>query len=323
MVYRPDFTIDNEILTLVSDIAVLIDRIPKGTPTSRHLELKRNGKIRSIHSSAAIEGNKLSLEQVTDIINGKHVIGNPKDILEIKNARRAYDRVADYDPFSANDLLEAHGMMMNDLVDSPGEFRDCGVGVYKGPVAVHIAPEHEDVPYLINDLIDWCRSSDAHPLIIGCVFHCRFEYIHPFLDGNGRMGRLWHSLLLSKWRPAFGYLPIESWIHLNRKGYYNSLREADKGNITAFIKFMLTVIKVAADDFVDEITYAPKRRLSIRDSIIDIISGDPEATAASMAEVLGVSDRTIKRHLSSMTNAGLIKRVGSDKTGHWYTEMNR
>ena len=317
MVYRPEFLIDNEMLTLVSEIAVLVDRIPKGVRSPQHVEIRRAGRVRSIHSSAAIEGNRLSLDEVTDIVNGKRVIGDPRDILEIRNAQRAYDRMEDHDPFSAQDLLAAHGLMMDGLIDSPGNFRDCGVGVYKGAVPVHIAPEHEEVPDLVNDLMAWCKTSDLHPLIAGCIFHCRFEYIHPFTDGNGRMGRLWHSLLLSKWRPVFSHLPVEDWIYANRREYYGALQESDKGNIAVFIRFMLNIIKNAVDELVDELTYSGKGRTDIKGSITKIITDDPGATAEKMAEMLNVSSRTVRRHLSSMAEAGVIKRVGSDKTGHW------
>jgi Fic family protein len=317
MLFRPDIVIDNETMNLVTEIAVLIDRIPKGTPSSGLLELRRNGRIRTIHSTAAIEGNKLSLNNVTDIINGKQVAGDPKDILEIKNAQKAYDRINRYDPFSLKDLLNAHGAMMSGLEEISGEFRDCEVGVFKGPVVIHIPPEYDDVPMLMNDLLEWGKGSDLHPLIMSCAFHSRFEYIHPFVDGNGRMGRLWHSLILSKWNPAFGYLPIESWVNMNKKEYYNSLRGADDGNIAVFIKFMLTMIRMAVDEFVDEITYMPKKKQDVKKLILNAISKDPKATAVFMAETLNVSISTIKRHLSSMSAAGKIKRVGSDKTGHW------
>jgi len=317
MVYRPEFTIDNEMLTLVSEISMLIGRIPEGDATPLQLRLRRDNNVRTIHSTSAIEGNKLSLKEVTDIIGGKRVIGDPKDIREIKNAKRAYDRMNRYDPFSVKDLLTAHGILMKDLFDLPGEFRDREVGVFKGPVAVHIAPDHEDVPGLVSDLMAWSKGADLHPLIMSCIFHGRFEYIHPFVDGNGRMGRLWHSLILSKWRPAFEYLPIESWINMNKKDYYRSLNEAHSGNISAFVKFMLLMIRMAVDEFVDEITYTAKKGPNVRESIFDMISRDPRLTAAKMAEMLGVSDRTVKRHLSFMTGAGMIKRTGSIKTGHW------
>ena len=316
MAYDPKFVIDNEMLTLVSETAALMERIPDAG-TSKHIRLRQEGRIRSIHSSVAIEGNRLSLEKVTDIINGKRVIGDPKDILEVKNAQKAYDRMDEHDPFSINDLLTAHGMMMNGTADSPGEFRDCGVGVYKGGEPIHIAPEHEDVPHLMNELMEWIRDSDTHPLIKGCIFHCRFEYIHPFVDGNGRMGRLWHTLIISRWRHAFSHLPIESWINLRRRDYYDSLTEADNGNITVFIKFMLSMIRMAADEFADEILYEEKSALNIEKQISEMISGRPGITAGGMARLLEVNIRTVKRYLSSMTKKGIIVRVGSDKSGHW------
>ena len=317
MIYRPEFVIDNEMLTLVSETAELIGRIAEGNETPIQLRLRRDNRVRMIHSTSAIEGNKLSQEEVTDIIDGKRVIGDPKDIREIKNAKKAYDRMDRYDPFSIGSLLAAHGILMKGLIDRPGEFRDCEVGVFKGGSAVHIAPEHDDVPLLMNELMDWCRAADMHPLILSCVLHCRFEYIHPFVDGNGRMGRLWQSLILSKWRPAFSYLPIESWVNMNKKEYYSTLNEAHRGNISVFIKYMLLMIRMAVDEFVDERTYASKKPSDIKGLISGMISKDPKATSAKMAETLGVSSSTVKRHLSAMAAAGTIKRVGSDKTGHW------
>ena len=317
MIYRPEFVIDNEMLTLVSETAELIGRIAEGNETPIQLRLRRDNKVRTIHSTSAIEGNKLSQEEVTDIIDGKRVIGDPKDIREIKNAKKAYDRMDRYEPFSIGSLLAAHGILMKGLIDRPGEFRDREVGVFKGGSAVHIAPEHDDVPLLMNELMDWCRNADMHPLILSCVFHCRFEHIHPFVDGNGRMGRLWQSLILSRWRPAFSYLPIESWVNMNKKEYYSTLNEAYRGNISVFIKYMLLMIRMAVDEFVDEQTYASKRPRDIKELIFDMISKDSKVTAAKIAETLGVSSSTVKRHLSAMAAAGMIKRVGSDKTGHW------
>ena len=316
MTYRPEFEIDNEILTLVSDIAVLVDRIPDNDAPPRDLRLRRNNRIRSIQSSLAIEGNTLSLEEVTDIVEGRRVLGNPREIGEVKGAVRAYDMIESLDPYLSEDLLRAHAEMMAGLVDSPGEFRDCEVGVYKGNVPVHIAPDSEDVPVLMSDLIDWAKNSDIHPLIKGCLFHCRFEYIHPFVDGNGRVGRLWHTLILSKWKRVFSYLPIETLIKLNQREYYKALAESDKDNVSLFIKFMLRITLAAVDEYVDEISFHPKT-LDIEASILRNISNNPRITSAEMAKALGVSDRTVKRYISSMTEKGLIKREGSDKSGHW------
>jgi len=317
MTYRPEFEIDNEILTLVSDIAVLVDRIPDNDVPVRGLRLRRNNRIRSIQSSLASEGNTLSLEEVTDIIDGKRVLGDPREIGEVKGAVRAYDMIESLDPYRSEDLLRAHAEMMAGLVDSSGEFRDCEVGVYKGNVPVHIAPHSEDVPALVGGLIDWAKSSDVHPLIKGCIFHCRFEYIHPFVDGNGRMGRLWHTLILSKWKRVFAHIPIETLVKLSQKEYYGALAESDKGNVSVFIKFMLRMTFAAVDEYVDEISYRPKKAPGIEASVLKKIRDDPGITSAEMAKALGVSDRTVKRYLSAMTEKGLIKREGSDRSGYW------
>ena len=207
-------------------------------------------------------------------------------------------------------------IMMNDLVRRPGKFRDCSVGVFKGPVAVHIAPEAEDVPGMMKDLLDWTEETDQHPLIKSCVFHCRFEFIHPFVDGNGRMGRLWHSLILSHWNPVFAHLPVETWVRSNQQEYYAALNESDKGDLTEFIRFMLNMIKMTVDEFIDLTDHA--RRISETEKkILKIISNDPEATATLMAEELNISDRTVKRHLSALVEKGIVKRIGNDKTGRW------
>ena len=316
MKYRPEFTIDNEILTLVSEISILVGRIHNDDILSRDLKLRRDNRIRSIHSSLGIEGNTLSLEKVTDIIDGKHVMGTAREIQEVKGAVAAYDILESLDPYSLDDILKAHGIMMNGLVENPGKLRDRNVGVFKGPVAVHIAPDTEVVPEMMDDLMKWAEGTDQHPLIKGCVFHCRFEFIHPFMDGNGRMGRLWHSLILSRWNPLFAYLPVETWIRSNQREYYDALKNSDKGDLTKFIRFMLNMIKMAVDEFVDLIAYG-RDASGIDGKILKIISKDPEATAALMAKELKVSDRTVKRHLAVLVEKDLIRRVGSDKSGRW------
>jgi len=316
MKYQPEFAIDSEILTLVSDISILIGRIHGEDTVSRNLKLRRENRIRSIHSSLGIEGNTLSLEKVTNILDGKTVAGSAREVLEVKGAVAAYDLIDSLDPYSADDLLKAHGVMMNDLVQRPGKFRDCSVGVFKGPVAVHIAPKAEDVPGMMEDIFNWTRGTDHHPLIKGCVFHCRFEFIHPFVDGNGRMGRLWHSLILSHWNPIFAYLPVETWIRSNQQEYYAALNDSDKGDLTKFIRFMLNMIKMAVDEFVDLSTH-DQGISNIERKILEIISRYPEATAVLMAKELKVSDRTVKRHLSALVEKDVIRRVGSNKTGRW------
>lgn len=315
MVYTPGFEIDEEIHALVSEIVTSLDRIPDSDMPPRDLRLRRENRIRSIQSSLAIEGNTLSVEKMASIADGKKIEGDRREILEVEGAISAYDMLDTLNPYSVNDLLKAHGRMMGSLVSNAGTFRDCGVGVYKGNVPIHIAPDFEDVPHLMDELMEWMESSDHHPLLKGCIFHCRFEYIHPFVDGNGRMGRLWHTLILSKWKNVFAFLPIETWIRLNQRRYYDVLTIADEGDLVPFVKYMLEMTKYAVDEYVDELAFLKKP--TKEDGILTIISKDPNATARDMAKILGVSERTVKRYLSSLTGKGLIKRVGSDKTGHW------
>lgn len=254
LMYVPKFDVDAEMKGFVSDIMNLVDRVPE-IEFMGDLDLRRTNRIRSIQSSVAIEGNTLSIRKVTDIIDGKHVIGNMNEIREVKGAINAYDLIDILNPYSSNDLLRAHEAMTQGLVNSPGQFRQCGVGVYKGNVPIHIAPDHEEVPDLVEELMTWMKDSDLHPLLRSCIFHCRFEFIHPFVDGNGRMGRLWNSLILSKWKEFFAYLPIESWIKLNQWKYYKVLEESDGGNLKSFVKFMLETIRAALDELLDDITY--------------------------------------------------------------------
>jgi Fic family protein len=260
MPYIPDFNVDEEILDLVSNVTALVNLLNKEDLPSTNIKLRRTNRIRSIHSSLAIEGNTLSLEKVTDIIDGKRVVGSPREIQEVKSANEAYGMIDNLDPYSVDDILIAHSKIAFGLIDDPGRFRECGVGVYKGNVLIHKAPEYEDVPQLIEDLVEWTEDSNLHPLIKSSIFHCRFEYIHPFEDGNGRMGRLWHSLILSKWEPIFTHLPIESWIKLNQREYYKVLSEADKGNVTVFVKFMLRVTEAAVDELADELSHVQKKK---------------------------------------------------------------
>jgi len=221
-------------------------------------------------------------------------------------------------PFSIEDMLCAHNLMMWTLVDIPGVFRDCDVGIFKGPVPIHIAPGFEDVPELMNELIEWAVNTDCHPLIKGCIFHCRFEFIHPFVDGNGRMGRLWHSLILSKWDSIFEWLPIETWIKVNQKEYYARLNESDKGDITEFIRFMLRTTKMTIDELYDETKFSDVKTISERERmVLDIILKNEKVTAKIIAENMEISERTVKRYLSTLVEKGIVERIGSDKIGHW------
>ncbi len=205
--------------------------------------LRKENRIRTIHSSLAIENNSLSLEQVTAIIEGKRILGNPVEIKEVKNAYATYDMMLTLDPYSVNDLLRAHKAMMNELISESGIFRSGGVGVFNGKVLVHMAPPENMVFGQIQDLFAWYKRSEIHPLIRSAIFHYEFEFIHPFADGNGRMGRMWHSLLLGHWNEIFYWLPIEELIRSQQSEYYNALGKSDSdGDSNAFVEFLLQVI---------------------------------------------------------------------------------
>lgn len=209
----PPFTLSAEAVRLVAEIAALVERFAIRMEQSDALLLRRANKIKSIRSSLAIEGNTLTEEQVSDILNGKPVVAPPRQIQEVKNAITACDLYPKLNPFSVGDLLKAHNAMMTALVDAPGHFRKTGVGVMDGTRVIHIGPPAARVPGLIDDLFAWLKNAPDHPLIKSCVFHYEFEFIHPFSDGNGRMGRLWQSLILGNWNPVFQHLPVENMVH--------------------------------------------------------------------------------------------------------------
>ena len=318
MTYTLPFTVSSESIKLVAEIA---EEVTKYSIISRKVNpnLRRINRIRSIHSSLAIEGNTLTLDQVTDIIDGKRVLGNPREILEVKNALSAYDMIDGLDPFDLDCLLKAHGAMMNGIIEDAGVLRKCGVGVYSGDKLIHMAPPYDRVHELITDLMQWAENSTDHPLIKSCVFHYEFEFIHPFSDGNGRTGRLWHTLILSKWNDAMVSVPIESMVRRHQEEYYEAIsRSTANGDSGIFIEFMLGAILEAVRnsaitntiDSIHGINGTEKR-------LLFLIAEGEFYTAAEASLLMGVSKRTIERSLASLKNKGLIVREGSDKSGNW------
>lgn len=230
-------------LNLVAEISEQVGKITIMHPETLNLHLRRENRIRTIHSSLAIEQNSLSLEQVTAIIEGKRVLGNPNEIKEVQNAYDAYELLLTLEPLSINDLLQAHRLMMKGLVKENGRFRSGGVGVFAGEKLMHMAPPAKFVPQQIQDLFTWYQQSEMHPLIKSSIFHYEFEFIHPFQDGNGRLGRMWHSLLLGKWKELFFWLPVEELIQSRQAEYYEALGTADKeADSACFVELMLEII---------------------------------------------------------------------------------
>ncbi|MDY0136971.1 MAG: Fic family protein [Thiomicrospira sp.] len=244
MTYQPSFTLTAKTLNLIALISEQLGRLSALDEQAQALRLRRVNQIRTIQGSLAIEGNTLTVEQITAVLEGKPVIAPPKEVQEVKNALAVYERFNEWNPLNETDLLDAHRILMLGLVDQLGAYRSGGVGVMNGSQVVHMAPPANQVPRLMSDLFGWLKNTDHHPLIASAVFHYEFEFIHPFADGNGRMGRLWQSLILAKWNPLFANLPIESLVYAHQADYYQAIGQSTKQtDCAAFIEFMLTIIK--------------------------------------------------------------------------------
>ncbi len=318
---KPPFEITNTIIDAVAEIAELVGRLTMTNQISGNPTLRRSNRIRTIHGSLAIEQNTLSLEQVTAVLTGKHVLAPPKDIAEVKNAYEIYERLDELDPYSADDLLTAHGIMTRGLVDESGMFRTRPVGVVdqKGHV-LHFGTLPQYVPDLVMELLDWVKNSDVHMLIRSCVFHYEFELIHPFADGNGRVGRLWHTLLLSKWNPAVAWLPVESIIHDRQKEYYAAINASnDAGESTVFIEFMLSAIKASLIDATstsDEMSDGPMGKATMRWKQIEkFLETHPYIMNADVRNHCGVSAATANRILVGLAAEGKLFKCREN--GHW------
>lgn len=320
------FEITNTIISHAADIAELVGRLTSTNKLSSNPTLRRTNRIRTIHGSLAIEQNTLSLEQVTAVLNGKHVLAPPKDIAEVRNAYEIYEQLDELDPYSVDDLLTAHGIMTRGLVEESGEFRSRPVGVVdqEGNI-LHFGTLPQYVPDLVTELLDWVRNSDLHMLIRSCVFHYELELIHPFADGNGRIGRLWHTLLLSQWNPTFAWLPVESIIHDRQQEYYAAINASNAvGESTVFIEFMLSAIKASLMDAVDTsdgVSDALMDKEARRWKLIEeYLVTHVYIMNADVREICGVSAATANRILAGLAAEGkLVKcRIG----GHWAYRMN-
>lgn len=315
---KPPFEITNEILDSITEIAELVGLVSATQGLSTNPKLRRSNRIRTIYSSLAIEQNTLSLEQVTAVLDGKHVLAPPKDIAEVKNAYEIYEMMDTLNPYSVDDMLSAHEVMTRGLVDESGCFRSGPVGVVdkKGNI-LHMGTLPAYVPTLVFELMDWVQSSDIHMLIKSCVFHYEFELIHPFADGNGRIGRLWHTLLLTKWKPMFAWLPIESIIHDRQDEYYKAINQSNyEGESTAFIVFMLDAIKEALTEAVETTVLTEKMSdTELRWCKIEQFFQKNEIiTNADVRQMFQVSSATANRILVKLTDEGTIQKVRVGKS---------
>lgn len=246
MTYQPPFTITPTIVRQVAAISETLGRVSEQLSQERALRLRRINRIRTIQGSLAIEGNTLSEAQITAILEGKRVLAPPREVQEARNAINAYEGLSKWQPTDEKHLLEAHAVMTWGLVNDPGVYRCGGVGIMKGEQVIHMAPPANRVPVLMQQLFEWLAHSEHHPLIVSSVFHYEFEFIHPFSDGNGRMGRLWQPLILSQWNHLFAHIPVESLVHEHQDDYYKALNQSTVQSDSApFIEFMLTMLKNA------------------------------------------------------------------------------
>lgn len=314
---KPPFEITNTILDEIAEIAELVGHVNASVAQSMNPTLRRSNRIRTIYSSLAIEQNTLSLEQVTAVLSGKRVIAPPKDIEEVKNAYEIYEMMEGLDPYSVDDLLRAHGVMTRGLLEESGCFRSRPVGVVdKQGYVLHFGTLPDYVPSLVMELLDWARESDFHMLVKSCVFHYELELIHPFADGNGRMGRLWHTLLLAQWKPLFAWLPVESIIHDRQDEYYRAINRSNtEAESTVFIEFMLSAIKealmeAAASDGGSRGNTEQQRWYRIE----RFLEKQGVITNADVRELFGVSSATANRILAKLTGEGKLQKIRFGKS---------
>ena len=325
MQYIPPFTVSAKSISLIAEISAAMENFSAMLKKSKSLKLRRANKIKTIHSSLAIEGNNMTQAQVSDILDGKRVAAAASEILEVKNAIATYDLAHKLNPFSERDLLRAHKKMMSGLVKGAGRFRNGGVGVFSGRSVIHIAPPAEQVPALVSRLFDWLKTSQDHLLVRSCVFHYEFEFIHPFADGNGRMGRLWQSLILSKLNPAFMNLPVETMVYKRQKKYYEAINSSTKqADCAPFIEFMLgeilNSVKAAAGE---NFGAANGAVFGAVNGVLSYVSKNGGKRANAIAEALGVPLRTVQRRLKTLKDAGKIKFEGAAKTGGYFAVKKR
>jgi Fic family protein len=311
---KPPYKITGKILKLVASISEKIGEVNSAHLSKPPTELRKKNRIKTIHSSLEIEGNTLTIEQITALIENKRVIGAKKDILEVKNAIYIYDYLDQLNPYSFNSFCEAHGLLMNGLIDSAGQLRNKSVGIVKADKVAHIAPSCDMLKPLMNDLFEYVKNDDDLVLIKSCVFHYEMEFIHPFIDGNGRMGRLWQTLILKDSYPVFEYLPIEKLIKERQELYYESLSISDNtGESTVFIEFMLEIIL----ESLEELLNIQNINLTNNDRIIlfkSIVKDNYFTRKEYLKNFREISSATASRDLKFAVEKNLIKKIGDKNT---------
>lgn len=316
--YKPPFSITNKILSYVSSISEKIGCITTTSNLESKPHLRKNNRIRSIHSSLKIEANSLTLGQIRDVINGKSVLGKQKEIQEVKNAYAAYERLSEIDPYNIQHLKQFHGIMTRFLVKESGEFRSGEEGVFNGDQCIFMAPPAQFVPQLMNELFDWMKEAQhtVHPLILSSIFHYEFVFIHPFSDGNGRMARLWQTAILSKWKSIFEYIPVESQIEKFQAEYYKAISQCHTaGESTIFIEFMLSQIDKILDDISAQVSEKNEYLPETIQKLLAIMEYDVPYTSNVLMEKLGLKAREgfRRNYLHPAIEMNLIQMTVPDK----------
>jgi len=329
--YQPPFTLTHGLIKQVAEIAELLGQWKAANQDALLPKLRRSNRIKTIQASLAVEQNTLSIEQVTAVIEGKTVLGQPREIQEVRNAFAAYEAMTDWQPNKLEDLLTAHDILMHGLANDAGLLRTGGTGIYQGKELVHMAPPAGQLPRLMDNLFNWLTNTEAHPLIASAAFHYEFEFIHPFSDGNGRMGRLWQTLILSQWQPVLAYLPVETVIKQQQSEYYRLLGEADKNtDCTDFIHFLLEAIQNSLQEaLLVQIAAQSETRVEVQvetrvqipiktpDEIIELLQQQPELSLAEIAKHIGRATSTVERAVAKLKQQGKLEYIGAKKGGHW------
>lgn len=328
--YKPPFSISDKTINLIAEISAQIERYAIRMEQEDGLLLRKINRIKTIQGSLAIEGNTLGTDQITALLEGKHVMGTMREIQEARNALKTYDAFSTFDAYKQADLLRAHGLLMEALVDHHGKYRRGNVGVFAGDIPIHVAPPSNRVPALMDDLFGWLTTSSNHLLIKSCVFHYEFEFIHPFMDGNGRMGRLWQSLLLAKLHPVFEYLPVENMVFKNQQLYYNAINNSTSATDSGiFVEFMLgeilTTLKSRQGEPLDNtnnvgvnvgVSVGVNSEL---ERILGLLKQFPGINANQLAnQIPDKTKRTIERQLAVLKANNSIEFKGAPKSGGYY-----
>jgi len=316
--YKPPYTISSKMVNLISSISEELIRVEYNKTKIITPKLRKKNRVKTLAGTLEIEGNFMGEEKITAILDGKRVLGTYQEVLEVEGVIDAYKEFENYKFDNLSDLLKAHKLLMKGILSTAGSFRSVNVGVGSSDGVSHVAPPHGVVPDLMSNLFDWLKNSDEHPLIKSCVFHYEFEFIHPFSDGNGRIGRLWQSVILYHWRDVFIVMPTESIVRDNQEQYYNALENStDLGESTTFVEFMLEIILNTVRKVGNRVGNKVGNILSENQiTIIKSIESNSKVSATKLSEIVGISKRKIEENLAKLKELSIIVRVGGTR-GHW------